>query len=313
MTYEMLTGEPPFTGLNSQAIVAKVLTETPPPLRPKRPTVSPAVEHAVLTALQKLPADRYGTREGLRRGARRQGRLRSDAGDGRDAPLRAPLALTGPVMVAASALLAAAAAGAIGWFLHRAPVLPSAATPRYFRRTRRSPTPVGPASRFRPMGHDSYTSGRGPDGPQLWLRNQDQLRRRADSRNRPRDGSVLLARRLAGRLHPRGKYRDTGGHPHRGAAHRGRRLRHRRRWCHLERGRLHLLRRAHRRRHHRAGACCTWWWQAHRAGHYRRHREGPAGSLLARCAAEGSRRALHYPDAGERSRETNWRCWTRRR
>ena len=42
MTYEMLTGEPPFTGLNSQAIVAKVLTETPPPLRPKRPSVPPA-------------------------------------------------------------------------------------------------------------------------------------------------------------------------------------------------------------------------------------------------------------------------------
>ena len=61
MTYEMLSGEPPFTGLNSQAIVAKVLTETPPPLRPKRPTVSPAVEHAVLTALQKLPADRFGS------------------------------------------------------------------------------------------------------------------------------------------------------------------------------------------------------------------------------------------------------------
>ena len=61
MTYEMLTGEPPFTGLNSQAIVAKVLTETPPPLRPKRPTVPPTVEHAVLTALQKLPADRFGT------------------------------------------------------------------------------------------------------------------------------------------------------------------------------------------------------------------------------------------------------------
>jgi serine/threonine-protein kinase len=61
MTYEMLTGEPPFTGPNSQAIVAKVLTEQPPLLRPKRPTVSPAVEHAVLTALQKLPADRFGS------------------------------------------------------------------------------------------------------------------------------------------------------------------------------------------------------------------------------------------------------------
>ena len=61
MTYEMLAGEPPFTGPNSQAIVAKVLTEQPPPLRPKRPSVPPAVEHAVLTALQKLPADRFGS------------------------------------------------------------------------------------------------------------------------------------------------------------------------------------------------------------------------------------------------------------
>jgi eukaryotic-like serine/threonine-protein kinase len=61
MTYEMLAGEPPFTGPSSQAIVAKVLTEQPPPLRPKRPTVSAGAEAAILTALQKLPADRWGT------------------------------------------------------------------------------------------------------------------------------------------------------------------------------------------------------------------------------------------------------------
>src|SRR6185436_18317604 len=56
-----LAGEPPFTGPSSQAIVAQVLTEQPPPLRAKRPTVSPAVEVAILTALQKLPADRWGS------------------------------------------------------------------------------------------------------------------------------------------------------------------------------------------------------------------------------------------------------------
>ena len=61
MTYEMLAGEPPFTGPSSQAIVAKVLTEQPPPLRPKRPTVPPAAEAAIMTALQKLPADRWGS------------------------------------------------------------------------------------------------------------------------------------------------------------------------------------------------------------------------------------------------------------
>ena len=61
MTYEMLAGEPPFTGPSSQAIVAKVLTEQPPPLRPKRPTVPAAAEAAIMTALQKLPADRWGS------------------------------------------------------------------------------------------------------------------------------------------------------------------------------------------------------------------------------------------------------------
>jgi Tol biopolymer transport system component/tRNA A-37 threonylcarbamoyl transferase component Bud32 len=61
MTYEMLAGEPPFTGPSSQAIVAKVLTEHPPSLRAKRPSVPPAAETAILTALQKLPADRWGS------------------------------------------------------------------------------------------------------------------------------------------------------------------------------------------------------------------------------------------------------------
>ncbi|HUF64846.1 MAG TPA: protein kinase [Gemmatimonadaceae bacterium] len=59
ITYEMLTGEPPFTGPTAQAIVAKVVTEEPRPLIPKRHTIPPHVQHAVLTALEKLPADRF--------------------------------------------------------------------------------------------------------------------------------------------------------------------------------------------------------------------------------------------------------------
>ncbi len=61
MAYEMLAGEPPFTGPNSQAIVAKVLTEQPPSLRTRRPMVPASVEQAIATALQKLPADRWGS------------------------------------------------------------------------------------------------------------------------------------------------------------------------------------------------------------------------------------------------------------
>jgi Tol biopolymer transport system component/tRNA A-37 threonylcarbamoyl transferase component Bud32 len=59
--YEMLTAEPPFTGATPQAIVARVLTEEPRPLTMQRRTIPPHVEAAVLTALSKLPADRFAT------------------------------------------------------------------------------------------------------------------------------------------------------------------------------------------------------------------------------------------------------------
>jgi serine/threonine-protein kinase len=61
VTYEMLTGDPPFTGSSVQAIVAKVMTERPTPPHAIRDTVPVAVEGAVLTALAKLPADRFAT------------------------------------------------------------------------------------------------------------------------------------------------------------------------------------------------------------------------------------------------------------
>ena len=59
--YEMLTGDPPFTGSTAQAIVARVVTESPRPLIPQRHTIPPHVEAAVLTALEKLPADRFAS------------------------------------------------------------------------------------------------------------------------------------------------------------------------------------------------------------------------------------------------------------
>jgi eukaryotic-like serine/threonine-protein kinase len=61
VTYEMLTGEPPFTGATTQAVVAQVLTERPAPPSTVRDTVPAAVEAAVLKALAKLPADRWSS------------------------------------------------------------------------------------------------------------------------------------------------------------------------------------------------------------------------------------------------------------
>ena len=59
--FEMLAGEPPYTGANAQAVIARILTERPRDLRLLRDTVSPGLDHAVARSLAKLPADRYNT------------------------------------------------------------------------------------------------------------------------------------------------------------------------------------------------------------------------------------------------------------
>ncbi len=59
--YEMLSGEPPFTGPTAQAIVARVMTEQPRSLTLQRHSIPPHVEAAVNRALEKLPADRFAT------------------------------------------------------------------------------------------------------------------------------------------------------------------------------------------------------------------------------------------------------------
>src|SRR5688500_7103673 len=61
IAYEMLTGDPPFTGSTAQAIVARVVTESPRPMRAQRHTIPSHVDAAVLTALEKLPAYRFDT------------------------------------------------------------------------------------------------------------------------------------------------------------------------------------------------------------------------------------------------------------
>ncbi|PYP77225.1 MAG: hypothetical protein DMD35_15880 [Gemmatimonadetes bacterium] len=61
VTYEMLVGEPPFTGPSVQAIVARLLSEEPRSLHTQRKAIPEPVEYAVLRALEKLPADRWAT------------------------------------------------------------------------------------------------------------------------------------------------------------------------------------------------------------------------------------------------------------
>ena len=59
--YEMLTGEPPFSGPSSQAIIAKVMSVEPEPVTTLRRSVPPNVAAATMTALSKVPADRFAS------------------------------------------------------------------------------------------------------------------------------------------------------------------------------------------------------------------------------------------------------------
>jgi rhodanese-related sulfurtransferase len=59
--YEMLTGEPPFTGRTAQAVIARILTERPRDVRALRESVPPALDRVVVKSIARLPADRYVT------------------------------------------------------------------------------------------------------------------------------------------------------------------------------------------------------------------------------------------------------------
>ena len=130
VTYEMLIGEPPFTGPSAQAIVAKVLTESPKNITAQRKTVPPHVAAAVANALEKLPADRFESAKAFA-GALQDGRFTHGAGA---APRSGP-AVRGAGTSGRRALLAGATLGLVGLLL---------ATWAWMRGRGAAPAPVVP-------------------------------------------------------------------------------------------------------------------------------------------------------------------------
>ena len=61
LAYEMLSGRPPFTGANAQAVLSAHMTQTPEPVTTHRETVPAALNDLVLRCLQKKAADRWQT------------------------------------------------------------------------------------------------------------------------------------------------------------------------------------------------------------------------------------------------------------
>ncbi|HSB54754.1 MAG TPA: protein kinase, partial [Gemmatimonadales bacterium] len=118
--YEMLAGEPPVTGPNVQAMIAKLMTERPTRLRVVRDTVPEGIDTAVAKALSKIPADRFASVSEF-------SRVISASRDTPGRPRWVRVAVAGGVVVAI---------GAVAWVArgHRPPVA-EAFTPQFVQLT----------------------------------------------------------------------------------------------------------------------------------------------------------------------------------
>ena len=132
VTYEMLVGEPPFTGPNAQSVVAQVLTAEPPRPSTQRKSVPPHVDAAVETALAKLPADRFATAREFSEALLGRGSVARTAAQS----VRGARA-AGAVAHSRGRMVALACAGAVV-----AAALGAAAAASYLRRSEVPPLPV---------------------------------------------------------------------------------------------------------------------------------------------------------------------------
>lgn len=117
--YEMLVGDPPFTGASAQAVAARIITDAPRPVSSQRPSVPAHVEAAVERALEKLPADRFSTatefaaaiegKDGQRATRRAEARPRPRSS-------RVMAAIVAPI-----AIVALAIGAGLAWWLKPAP------------------------------------------------------------------------------------------------------------------------------------------------------------------------------------------------
>ena len=176
VSYEMLTGEPPFSGPTAQAIVARVMTESPRPIQPQRSTVPPEVEEAVLVALAKLPADRWGSAkefaEALTVG-RTVGRYVGRTTQPTSLPTYRPTLLL-------FALLLTALLAAWGWLGRSKPVPPQVTRMRIAMSPGQEPMPVsGQFTALSADGRRLAYVGEAPNGQsQLWIKDLEALEAR---------------------------------------------------------------------------------------------------------------------------------------
>lgn len=185
VSYEMLAGEPPFTGPTPQAIVAKVMTTPPASLRTLRETIPANVDRAVSTALAKLPADRFATAkafaDALRDSQTHSAEAMPSARDAVDAVETNRSARRRAMFAAAMTLVGIA--GAAGWAIGRRGAVSTTLGPgsetRFAIESRpgeRSPTILGQLHAIAPDGSSIvYVATLAGKTQQLWRRQMQAL------------------------------------------------------------------------------------------------------------------------------------------
>jgi len=203
--YEMLAGQPPFTGPTPQSVLARHSVDAVPSLRTVRETVSGSLEHAIVKAMAKVPADRYVTAGQFKEAIRRIGAAEHAA---------APTWPRGRLFAALAAV--ALAVAALIWRV----ALPGPRAPDPNRVLVFPLMVLGDFQGSRTVGEDLATmigsalDGTGPlrwiDGwPQLDPERRENIRTLTSAMARPLARSQRCAYYLTGRLVARGDSADV--------------------------------------------------------------------------------------------------------
>jgi serine/threonine-protein kinase len=176
--YEMLAGEPPFTGPTAQAIVARVMTEEPRSLTLQRRTIPLHIEAAVQVALAKLPADRFSSAAQFAEALNRPGSAPLTPLSTRAMPAVGGAARWRRWTTFAGALVLGVALGAtLWWRLIPAPRRATRPIVRFGIQLPRDVQAVGATGStiaFAPDGSQIVYVGKAPSGQRLYARRMDR-------------------------------------------------------------------------------------------------------------------------------------------
>ena len=175
VVYEMVTGRKAFEGKSQASLIAAIMHVDPPALSTLQSITPPALDLLVKTCLAKDPDERWQSVGDVGR----QIRMIREAGSRTDVP--AVVATGRPTRqwlsgAVAGGVLAAVATGLVAWTLTRPDVIPAAVA--RFDIVLPDDAPIADGNHslaISPDGTQIVYAGRGPSGPQLYLRPIDQL------------------------------------------------------------------------------------------------------------------------------------------